>query len=319
MVRYARVVLALAAAITMPAPAQAQSVIALETEGKVTAIVETPRGAFVETTRGTLRASLGECAGGICLTPDVIRGLPQRAPDGALPDGSIATMTGGDIAKAWYGAPTKRYAHGVLGDAIEGGELVVETSSADRLTFVLPEDQVFEDITPRLHDFGADGSIEIVTLRASHGGGGAVVIYGLRDGALVEIGGSAENGRPNRWLNIAGIADNRIYFIRTPHIGGRLHALIYADGAFRETDLSALGRFSNHVIGSRELGLGFLGYLGGEELVLAVPVQSRDALAFPINGRDAIALPGRIDKAIIAIGNNLLTASEDGQLLVIKP
>ena len=51
---------------------------------------------------------------------------PAKLPQGALPDGQVATGQH-DIARAWLAEPTDRYDHGVLGDKIEAGALVIET------------------------------------------------------------------------------------------------------------------------------------------------------------------------------------------------
>lgn len=308
--------------------ADAQSVTGIATEGAVRAIVQTPRGTYAETERGTVRLTQGDCPARLCATPDVIRGLPQRAPEGALPDGVVASAAGGDIRRAWYGRPTDRYGHGVLGDAIEGGSLVVETATGGRFELVLPETQVFEDITPRIADLDGDGANEVITIRASRTGGAAIAIYGLRGAELTEIASSSEIGRPNRWLNIAAIVPaevageppggSTIVGVRTPHIGGRLFFLtMAADGTVRERSDVARG-LSNHVIGARELGLSALVETGGGT-ELYIPAQDRRTLRGVFgDGRD-IALPGPVDKAIVAVGNRLVTATEDGVLLVIDP
>ncbi|MEO1749353.1 MAG: hypothetical protein AAFR27_12195 [Pseudomonadota bacterium] len=75
----------------------AQTVTQIPTEKPVTAIVETPRGIYIETDAGTWRLEAGDCNGRICVNPDVIRGLPTPTPDGALPDGKIATATDGTV------------------------------------------------------------------------------------------------------------------------------------------------------------------------------------------------------------------------------
>lgn len=312
--------LATALLAALSSPVAAQTVTAIETEGAVTAIVQTLRGSYVETERGTLRIEPGDCDGGVCLVPDVIRGLPARAPEGALPDGFVASASSGDIVRAWYGRPTGRYAHGVLGDAIEGGSLVAQTGGGTTVEFVLPESQVFEDITPRIRDLDSDGKNEIVTIRASRSGGAAVAIYGMRGGDLVEIASSSENGRANRWLNIAAIlpgtgdGGTEIVGVRTPHIGGRLFTMSMApDGSITERNDIARD-LSNHLIGSRELGLSAV--LGGE---VYLPSQDRRALRRPLSDAADIALPAPIDKAIIAVAGRLVTATEDGRLLVVEP
>ena len=315
-----RLLMSLASLTALAGAAAAQNVSVVPTEGDVRAIVQTSRGSFVETERGTFSIAEGDCAAGVCLQPDVIRGLPQKAPNGALPDGFIGTSNKGDIRKAWYGQPTDRYGHGVLGDGIEGGSLVVETAEGTLLEFNLPEDQVFEDLTPRIHDLDFDGANEVVTIRASQTGGAAVVVYGIRDGALVEVAKSAENGQRNRWLNVAGIlpepakAQSTIYFIRTPHINGRLNALVVGQGAVQDIDLK-MNDFSNHVIGSRVLDLSAL--LLGETLCLFIPSQDRRALREALGTNKTIPLPGRINKSVIVLDKGLVTATEDGRLLVI--
>ena len=313
-------VLCLPIAFSSPAIAQTASII--PTEGAVRYVVATSSGGFIETARGSFR--LDPCTShdsGVCATADVIRGLPDRAPEGALPDGSVATSSKGDIRKAWYGRPTDRYQHCVLGDCLEGGSLVVETADGKRLEFVLPDNQVFEDITPRIFDFGGDGRNEVVAIRASRAGGGGVIVYGIDGGQLKQVAQSTENGRPNRWLNIAGIGADTIHFVRTPHIGGRLFTLSRnADGRWQEKDRSDVGRLSNHLIGSRELGLSYLGASPfGSGSILALPVQTRDTLWIAGGSIETIALPGRIDKAIIRVGNALVTATDDGRLIAIHP
>ena len=324
-----RVLAALAVSATLTFGASAQTVHVVETEAGVDAVVATPRGGYIETGRGTFRLdSCTEAASGICLTPDVIRGLPSRAPEGGLPDGRVAESASGDIVRAWFGRPTDRYAHAVLGDGIEGGSLIIKTADGATQEWVLPDNQVFEDITPRIADLNSDGQNEVVTIRASRAGGAAVVVYGLRDGALTEIGASSENGRPNRWLNIAAIlpaavtgharSGATIVGVRTPHIGGRLFFLTM-DGDGRFTERNDIDRnLSNHVIGDRELDLAeAIETPAGIELF--IPAQDRRSLRRVLNNQPAIALPGPIDRAIISVDNRLVTATEDGTLLVIEP
>lgn len=313
-----RILVAAACVALSGQAAIAQSVVEVSTPGDVTAVIQTGSGAYIETTRGTFRLNAGDCDDGLCLKADVIRGLPKRAPEGALPDGFIATAINGDIRKAWFAQPTQRYAHGVLGDAVEAGSLIVELADGKTVEAVLPDTQVFEDITPRIHDFSADGRNEIVVIRASKTGGGAIVVYSLNPSGTLEIvAESAENGQPNRWLNIAGIRNDTVYFVRTPHIRGRLATLKIADGVATAVD-DVVGDLSNHVIGSRELGLSAF-FDGGAGEDLFIPSQNRTTLR-AIGGRYAdIDLTGRINKAIIVVGDALVTATDEGQLLLIKP
>ena len=81
--------------------------------------------------------------------------------------------------------------------------MLVVTASGEHLEAIVPDDQVFEDITPRIADLDGDGSNEVITIRSSRHGGAAVAIFGLTGTGLALRGASSENGRANRWLNIA--------------------------------------------------------------------------------------------------------------------
>lgn len=243
------------------------------------------------------------------LPPQIAAEPGKAAPPGGLPDGRVATGEG-DIRQAWYGGPTRRYAHAVLGDDIEAGDLVVRTSGGAQLTLSLPENQVFEDRTPRLADLDGDGLTEIVTIRAARDAGAAVVLYGPRDGRLVELAAIEPIGRANRWLNIAAIDDLdgrpglEIAYVRTPHIGGTLIFLSYDGGRLQR--IAAIDGFSNHVIGSRELRLSAVADTDNDgRPELAVPSKDRKTLRIvgwgpsgPVE-RAAIPLPARVDKAIV--------------------
>lgn len=205
----------------------------------------------------------------------------SRAPSG-LPDG-CQVRGDGDIRSAWYITPTTRYAHGILGDAIEAGGLRVALATGAEVTLTLPDDQVFEDRTPHLADLDGDGRTEVITIRSSVRLGGSVAVYGVRDGGLVELGATPFIGRANRWLNIAGIADFtgrgslQIAFVETPHIGGTLKLAAF-DGQSLQV-VARLDGFSNHAIRSREQRLSVVADMDGDGLAdLLLPNARRDHL-----------------------------------------
>lgn len=173
-----------------------------------------------------------------------------------LPDGEVAVFSKDGLAySAWYGSPTTRYQHGILGDGIEAGSL--HLSVGDKTYSIsLPQDQVFEDRTPRFADLNGDDEPEIIAIRSYQTAGGSVAIFGLRDGALTELASSMPIGRANRWLNIAGVADYagtgrpQIAYVETPHIGGTLYFVEWRGD--RLAGIGSLRGFSNHKIGSRE-------------------------------------------------------------------
>jgi len=266
--------------------------------------------------------------------------LSQKAPgrsvakslDG-LPDGRVAiNRDGGDIHSAWYEKPTTRYGHGILGDRIEAGALVVRKRDGETVSLTLPDNEVFEDLYPRLADLDGDGATEVVTIRSSLSDGGSVTLYGLQDGRLVERASTGFIGLANRWLNIAGIDRFsgtdflEIAYVRTPHIGGTLFLYRFADG--RLSKIASLHGFSNHQIGSRELRLSAVADLDGDgRMELALPSDDRATLRIVglgkggLSERASVPLPARIDKAMSVSGSGGKTrftvGLDDGSVYVV--
>jgi len=236
-----------------------------------------------------------------------------------LPDGQIARAAGEGPVEAWYGRPTERYRHGVLGDAVEGGSLVVFDARGTRYEVVLADDFVFEDITPRIADLDGDGSNEIVVIRTDVRAGAALAIYGLRDGRLAELAASLPIGTANRWLSVAAIADfrgegrNTIAVVKTPHIGGILELYRSTDEKMEVVRGPSPG-YSTHRIGSRELTLAVAADLDGDgrpELVL--PDQSlRKIVALDLSTGFAIRHEWPISERIVG----RIAATATGTLIV---
>ena len=183
---------------------------------------------------------------------------PSRPPDNVLPD-SRPGFGALDIAEAWLVGPTTRYGHGVLGDAVEAGGLLVILRGGGRLTYRLPDDSVFEDLQPRVADLDGDGRAEVITVRSGQGLGAALAVFHVAGGALRPKAETPAIGLSFRWLNPAGVGDldgdGRVEaaYVETPHIGGILR--IWQLRGDRLVELGNLPGFSNHAIGSRDLGL----------------------------------------------------------------
>jgi len=197
--------------------------------------------------------------------------------------GEVAILENAEVYAAWYTQPTTRYAHGILGDAIEAGELTVETSTGDTLTYTLPENQVFEDRTPRLVDLDGFGKTQIITILSDQTKGGSIAVFGVRKGKLELVAQTPYIGRSNRWLNIAGIDDfdgdgkTQIAAVWTPHIGGTLKYWTWDKGKLSISG-EAYG-FSNHFIGSREQELSTVNDFNGNGVSdLALPSADRKAV-----------------------------------------
>jgi len=117
-----------------------------------------------------------------CKCPKSKSSMTARA--GVFAAGLIAGLAGPVssevIVGAQFGGETDRYGHGILGDAIEFSELVIETedwSNRVRYRVTLPVDHVFEDIAPRLWDITGDGDPEIVVIETDVRLGGSLAVY----------------------------------------------------------------------------------------------------------------------------------------------
>ncbi|MBO6718991.1 MAG: hypothetical protein JJ913_13620 [Rhizobiaceae bacterium] len=298
----------------------------IETPSAIRSVVATPAGRFV-TLRDGSSHRLSRCDGKvICLMPAPVVGLPVKAPEGSLPGGRVATAPSGDIRRAWYARPTTRYGHGVLGDAVEAGSLIAEDAAGQHFEHVLENTHVFEDITPRIADLDGDGRNEIVAIRSSLQRGAAVAVLGLRAGALALLDATPEIGRSNRWLNVAGLADYTgagvpvIAWVETPHIGGILKMAAFENGRLNVFANTYSG-FSNHVIGSRELGLAATGDFTGDGVPdLALPNANRRSIVIAARtGFEKVPLLAPVTHGVVDVDGIVVTATSDGALVAVIP
>lgn len=238
-------------------------------------------GAFVENGTGqTFRVGIA-ANGGIRF--EEAPAAPAAARQlGMLPDGEV-TVGRRNIAAAWLVGPTDRYAHGVLGDAIEAEGVAAETANGRRLELRLPADSVFEDRYPRLADIDGDGDDEILVVRSYLDRGAALAVIRARPDGLAIVAETPAIGLPNRWLNPIGAADFdgdgriEIALVETPHIGGTLKIFRWRDGGLRLA--AAAPGVSNHAIGSRAFGLSAIIDVDGDgKLDILVPDRTRRKL-----------------------------------------
>ncbi len=320
---------------TLPARGESWKAEPVEVPGgPVSAIRNTEIGAYVQAAGRWLAVT--PCPDTIaCFTPAKTP-FRKPAPAGGLADGFVAMrQAGAGIVEAWYANPTTAYGHGILGDAIEAATLAVRTKAGQRLTIAVGDGHVFEDLTPRLADLDGDGLNEVITVRTDVRRGAAVAVYGIVDGRLAPIASTKPIGRPNRWRNPAlTIADptgrgRLIAEVVTPHIGGTLNLWSLEGSAargFRLVRRASARGFSNHAIGSRDLGL--MADAGGG--LIAVPSGDRMSLRILQVGRNglsdmaAVKLPGRIGHALAVVegksGPAFLAGLDDGRLfLVFRP
>ena len=292
----------------------------------------------IETVAGDPRIAIGggwfrTIVGTHAITLVATVGPAQRArPPDALPDGRIAEGKR-DIARAWFAEPTGRYGHGVLGDAVEAGSLVVERRDGRRDIVRLDNDAVFEDLEPRIAELGGDGRERIVAVKSYLQRGSALAVIGERDGRFAIVAETPPIGTPNRWLNPAGIADfdgdghTDIALVRMPHATGLLELWTWRDGTLDRR--LELGDVSNHAVGSRMLRLSAVADFDGDgHADLAIPSFDRRELriiAFTPQPRDLARLrlpaPAVTEMGLLRDGAGapaVLLGLDGGALVVIR-
>ena len=216
----------------------------------------------------------------------------------ALPgcdDQWLSTCQAQGATAAWYEAPTDRYAHGVLGDAIEGGTLRVYSSDAaanscGTKSAGLNTAHVFEDTAPRLSDLDGDGQAEIIVVRSHRTKGAQLAVYtdvpGHPDLRLTAQ--TPYIGRANRWLAPIGAADldgdghMEIAYIDRPHLAKTLRIWRYKNGQLRE--VATQPGLTNHKIGWDVIAGGLRHCDGSPELITANATWTR-IIATTFDGR----------------------------------
>ena len=180
----------------------------------------------------------------------------------------IAGSVVADTFDASYDDPTTRYAHAVLGDAIEWGTLTIRDSGKIRRV-QLPDDRVFEDLVPRLWDVTGDGIAEIVVIETQQDLGAQLAIY---DRFGHKLAATPHIGRSNRWLAPIGAADLdgdghvEIAYVDRPHLAKLLKIWRYDGG---ELSLVSVARgFTNHRIGEDFITGGLRDCGAGPELIV---------------------------------------------------
>ncbi len=176
-----------------------------------------------------------------------------------------------DIASARYDAPTTHYPHGVLGDTIEHGALVMQTTDGRQFRVTLPEHRVFEDTEPRLFDVDGDGAREVIVVESDASLGARLSIYDT-DGLVAS---NEFIGQTNRWLAPAGVGasdldgDGRVelVFVDRPHLAKTLRIYEYRTGKLRLE--GSLEGVTNHRIGERDIAGGIRNCAGAREVIVA--------------------------------------------------
>ncbi|MDI3335388.1 VCBS repeat-containing protein [Defluviimonas aestuarii] len=162
---------------------------------------------------------------------------------------AVAGAAQAQIVAARYDDPTMRYDHGVLGDAVEYGALVLKVKTGPSRRITLPPSRVFEDIAPRLADVDGDGAPEVITVESDLQAGARLAIYD-EEGL---VAATPFIGRRHRWLAPVGEADLdgdgavEIVYIDRPHLAKTLRVWRFSAG--RLTEIASRDGLTNHRIG----------------------------------------------------------------------
>jgi len=170
---------------------------------------------------------------------------------------------------AAYADPTTRYDHGILGDAIEHGALVMDTDAGRRLKLTLPQNRVFEDTAPRLVDVDGDSAAEVIVVETDLALGARLAVYG--PGGL--IAATDFIGRNHRWLAPVGAADFdgdglvELAYVDRPHLAKTLKLFRFRNGKLLH--MKDFPGVTNHRIGDREITGGMRDCGAGPQMIVA--------------------------------------------------
>lgn len=193
----------------------------------------------------------------------------RKGPLALLLAACMAAPAAAEIRDARFTQDTTRYAHGVLGDAIEYGALELTLADGSRRLIQLPDTRVFEDLAPRLTDLDGDGTPEVIAVESDHRQGARLSIYGP-DGL---IAATPFIGRAFRWLAPVGAADFdgdghvELAYIDRPHLAKRLTLWRFRDGAL--APVATKDGLTNHRIGDDFISGGIRDCGDGPEMITA--------------------------------------------------
>jgi hypothetical protein len=259
---------------------------------------------------------------------------PEAPPTDIIPHATVTQGTA-NIAAAWLTTPTGRYGHGVLGDAIEAAAVAVRLNDGRVLRYALPQDAVYEDLTPRLYDMDGDCADKVMLVRSDLFGGAAVSILTVGAAGLDLFAEAYPIGLSHRWLNPVGAADfggdgeMEVAAVVTPHLRGLL--TFYKRVGRRLKPVAAQPGYSTHFIGSRVLGMSAILDVNDDGVAdIVVPSLDRRTLRAVTLAQgvfkilEAAPHDSPIETAIVAAdidgrgGLDLLYGLADGSIILIR-
>jgi len=207
--------------------------------------------------------------------------IDSNAAEADFPNSLVVNVNGDSegLVAAWYDGATDRYKHGVLGDDIEASELhIIANQDGEQCgqRLVLDDDEVFEDLAPRLADMDGDGEMDVVVIVSHARLGARLAVFGHQDNhdALVLKAATPNIGTSYRWLAPIGTGDFNddglmdVAFIDRPHLAKVLRVFSY-DPEQGLKEVAAANGFTNHRIGEDFISSGVRSCNGEVELITA--------------------------------------------------
>lgn len=231
------------------------------------------------------------------------------ASDADLLPGSTVATGRGDIAAAWLIGATDRYPHGTLGAGPDASGLAVRFRDGREIRMTLADNAVFEDRMPRLADMDGDGKPEVLVVKSTVGHGAALaVVKATEHGGLQIAAESPPLASAKQWLDPVGTGDFdgdghvEAAVVTAPDAGGTLR--LYEMHAGHLVEEHAFAGFSNHVFGSRRLGMSAVLDVNGDGVPdLAVPSGNHRMLK-------VVTLAGGRFRTLAVIANGSAIASD---------
>ncbi|MDZ7857088.1 hypothetical protein [Sphaerotilus sp.] len=220
------------------------------------------------------------------------------------------------LQAARYLEPTSRYGHFALGRPHEYARIAATTDAGRQLDLQLPDDEVFEDLAPRLVRMAPGEPVEILAIVSRRHDGARLVLLQQRGDRLVISAETPPVGTPMRWLNPVGVADldgdgrAEVAMVTTPHIGGVLR--VFRREGPQLVEVARQSGFSNHVYGSTELGLSVPGVFRGGMGLFVPDVGRRHLRILRLQGERLVdvgrcALPDKVTGSIEVVSASELT------------
>ena len=186
------------------------------------------------------------------------------------------------IMQAAFVGISDEYDHNILGGAkdAKGLTIHIHRPGSDKIScpseVILPADEVFEDIAPRLADVTGDGLPEVIVVHTDIRLGARITIYNRRAKRIAE---TPYIGQTHRWLAPVGAADLdgdgqiEIAYIDRPHLAKTLRIWRFVDGGL--THVADQPGLTNHKIGWDHIPGGIRTCQGKAEIITASADWSR--------------------------------------------